>query len=56
MFACEAAEDAAGDTVSFVFLGLASYLEYRGERPMAFTWRLDLPHPADFFRAARAMV
>jgi hypothetical protein len=55
LFAREAAEDVAGDTVPFLFLGLASYLEHRGERPMAVTWRLDPPLPADFFQAARAV-
>ena len=39
LFAREAAEDAAGGTVAFLFLGRATYLDHRGERPMAVTWR-----------------
>lgn len=33
-------------------LGQASYLEHRGERPIAITWRLHRPMPADVFTTA----
>ncbi len=33
-------------------LGQASYVEHRGERPIAITWRLHRPMPADTFTAA----
>lgn len=36
----------------FVFHGTAQYIEHRGERPMAITWRLDEPMPEDLFRRA----
>lgn len=36
----------------FVFHGTARYVEHRGERPMAVTWRLDEEMPADLFRRA----
>ncbi|MEU0469255.1 DUF3427 domain-containing protein [Amycolatopsis sp. NPDC006131] len=36
----------------FVCLGPASYVEHRGERPIAITWRLHRPMPADAFSVA----
>ena len=39
-------------TRPYVFLGPAHYESYEGERPIAITWRLDHPMPADFFAAA----
>ncbi|MBO3747362.1 DUF3427 domain-containing protein [Streptosporangiaceae bacterium NEAU-GS5] len=36
----------------FVFHGTARYVEHRGERPMAITWRLDSEMPADLYRRA----
>ena len=36
----------------FLCLGQATYVEHRGERPIAITWRLDRPMPAETFRAA----
>jgi superfamily II DNA or RNA helicase len=38
----------------FLCLGQASYVDHRGERPIAITWRLHRPMPADTF--ARASV
>ena len=40
------------DTAPFLCLGQASYVEHRGERPIAITWRLDAPLPNDFFLSA----
>jgi hypothetical protein len=37
----------------FLFLGTASYVSHRGERPMAIIWQLDHEMPPDFFQAAR---
>ncbi|MGH3517468.1 MAG: DUF3427 domain-containing protein [Haloechinothrix sp.] len=34
-------------------LGQASYVEHRGERPIAITWRLHRPMPADTFTSER---
>ena len=37
----------------YTFLGPMEYQSHRGERPMAITWKLFRPMPADFFREAR---
>ncbi len=37
----------------YTFLGPMQYQSHRGERPMAITWKLVRPMPADFFREAR---
>lgn len=36
----------------YVFHGTVRYVEHRGERPMAITWKLDEEMPADLFRRA----
>jgi superfamily II DNA or RNA helicase/HKD family nuclease len=36
----------------FLCLGQATYVEHRGDRPMAMTWRLHRPMPADTFAEA----
>ncbi len=36
----------------FLCLGQALYVEHRGERPIAITWRLRRPMPADTFATA----
>jgi hypothetical protein len=35
-----------------LFLGEADYVEHRGERPIAITWRLRVPMPAADFATA----
>lgn len=40
-------------TTAYTFLGAAEYVEHLGERPMAITWRLSRPMPADFYREAK---
>jgi superfamily II DNA or RNA helicase/HKD family nuclease len=42
-------------TQPFSFLGAVSYVEHRGERPVAFTWRLPAPMPAALFEIARSV-
>lgn len=42
-------------TAPFTFLGPVSYVEHRGERPVAFTWRLALPMPEELFESARSV-
>ncbi len=37
----------------FLCLGQASYVEHRGERPIAITWKLRRPMPGETFRQAR---
>ena len=36
----------------YFFLGPARYARHTGSRPMAITWKLDHPMPADFYEAA----
>jgi hypothetical protein len=42
-------------TRPFTFLGPVSYVEHRGERPVAFTWRLASPMPEELFELARSV-
>ena len=42
-----------GLTMPYTFLGPVDYVSHKGERPIAFTWKLRQPMPADFFRAAK---
>jgi hypothetical protein len=42
-------------TAPFTFLGPATYVEHRGERPVAFTWRLPSPMPEELFEIARSV-
>jgi superfamily II DNA or RNA helicase/HKD family nuclease len=39
----------------YFFLGPARYVTHTGSRPMAITWKLDRPMPADFFEAASVL-
>ena len=39
--------DPWGATRPYVLLGPAGYVSHRGERPIAITWRLRNPIPAD---------
>jgi superfamily II DNA or RNA helicase/HKD family nuclease len=39
-------------TSPYLFLGTASYVEHKGERPIAITWQLDHPMPTETFHAA----
>lgn len=40
-------------TSPYLFLGPATYVQHSGERPIAVTWRLANPMPADVFNGAR---
>lgn len=42
-------------TQTFTFLGPATYVEHRGERPVSFTWRLATPMPEELFEVARSV-
>jgi hypothetical protein len=42
-------------TQPFTFLGPVAYVEHRGERPVAFTWRLPRPMPEELFETARSV-
>lgn len=49
-----AREDHQNDfgTAPYLFLGPVRYAKHDGERPIAITWQLEHPMPADFFAAA----
>ncbi len=51
LLARENPEDDIG-AAPFLCLGRATYVEHRGERPIAITWRLSRPMPADLFPVA----
>jgi hypothetical protein len=44
-----------GISQPFLFLGPATYQHHRGDKPMAITWRLQVPLPAWFFQIARSV-
>jgi len=39
-------------TAPYLFLGPASYVEHKGERPLGITWQLEHVMPTDFFTSA----
>ena len=45
----EAKLNAWGATAPYLLLGPADYVSHEGERPIAITWRLQNPIPADIF-------
>jgi superfamily II DNA or RNA helicase/HKD family nuclease len=54
LFVREQRRDAVG-TAAFHFLGPATYVNHEGERPVAFTWRLQSPMPEELFEVARSV-
>jgi hypothetical protein len=50
------AKKEAGQTQPYVFLGPADYVSHTGDRPIAITWRLVVPMPAELFQQARVAV
>ena len=42
-------------TAPYLFLGPATYVTHTGDRPIAITWKLEHPMPAEFFTAAAAI-
>jgi superfamily II DNA or RNA helicase/HKD family nuclease len=42
-------------TAPYLFLGPATYVTHTGDRPIAITWKLEHPMPAEFFNAAAAI-
>ena len=51
LFVREEQKDDFG-TSPYLYLGPATYVSHRGERPIAVTWKLAQPMPADLFAAA----
>jgi superfamily II DNA or RNA helicase/HKD family nuclease len=55
LFVREAPRDDLGEGAPYLLLGLCDHVEHRGERPIAITWRLRRPMPADTFLSARVV-
>ena len=53
LFIRERRANESGTTLAYLFAGPATYVNHERERPIAFTWKLEYPLPADFFEVAR---
>lgn len=51
LFVREEQKDDFG-TSPYLYLGPATYVSHQGERPIAITWRIDRPMPAELFASA----
>lgn len=49
------AKDSEGKVQSFTCLGLVDYVDHRGSKPIAITWRLKREMPVDVFSVANAV-
>ncbi len=49
---CRERNDGEFGAQPYFFLGPATYVTHSGSRPMAITWKLDHPMPAEFFESA----
>lgn len=49
---CRETNNGEYGTQPYFFLGPARYISHTGSRPMAVTWKLDHPMPAEFYEAA----
>ncbi|MGQ0576049.1 MAG: DUF3427 domain-containing protein [Pseudonocardia sp.] len=54
LFVRETTSDEIG-TAPYTCLGVADHVEHRGERPIAITWRLHRPMPAELLAAGRVV-
>ena len=52
---CRETNDSEFGVRPYFFLGPARYISHTGSRPMAITWKLDRPMPADFYEAASVL-
>lgn len=55
LFTRDTAEDETGLTVPYTCLGQVDYVQHKGEKPIAITWKLHRPMPADVFADAAAV-
>lgn len=55
IFARDTADDETGLTVPYTCLGQVDYVQHKGEKPIAITWKLHRPMPADVFATAAAV-
>ncbi len=55
LFTRDTAADETGLTMPYTCLGQVDYFQHKGEKPIAFTWKLHRPMPADVFADAAAV-
>ncbi|MEV8041871.1 DUF3427 domain-containing protein [Arthrobacter sp. NPDC080082] len=55
IFTRNTSEDETGLTVPYSCLGQVDYVQHAGEKPIAITWKLHRPMPADVFATAAAV-
>ncbi|WP_257787668.1 DUF3427 domain-containing protein [Arthrobacter sp. QXT-31] len=55
IFTRDTADDETGLTVPYTCLGQVDYVQHSGEKPIAITWRLHRPMPADVYASAAAV-
>lgn len=55
IFTRDTAEDETGLTVPYTCLGQVDYVQHVGEKPIAITWKLQRPMPADLYATAAAV-
>lgn len=55
IFTRDTADDETGLTVPYTCLGQVDYVQHLGERPIAITWKLHRPMPADVYATAAAV-
>lgn len=55
IFTRDTADDETGLTVPYTCLGQVDYVQHSGEKPIAITWKLHRPMPADVFATAAAV-
>lgn len=55
IFTRETADDETGLTMPYTCLGQVDYVQHKGEKPIAITWKLHRPMPADVFAGAAAV-
>ncbi|MHA7270727.1 DUF3427 domain-containing protein [Arthrobacter sp. HLT1-20] len=55
LFTRDTAEDETGLTMPYTCLGQVDYVQHKGEKPIAITWKLHRPMPADVFAEAAAV-
>lgn len=55
IFTRDTADDETGLTVPYTCLGQVDYVQHTGEKPIAITWKLHRPMPADVFATAAAV-
>ena len=55
IFARDTADDETGLTMPYTCLGQVDYVQHKGEKPIAITWKLHRPMPADVYADAAAV-